>query len=177
MWISSCPSVRQNPALFHSIIHFFQHIVDSPFPPSCHGRLLGQLLWWSYQDAPPGWKGIEGSMNTRDILMTSSNGNVIRVTGPLCGEFTGHVFFHLRMNKRLSKQSWGWWFETPSWSFWCHCNGWGQWPTFYSEWVNCWNLRQHFVDNIFRNCFISWFEFHRSKFLWVELITSHVLAT
>ena len=24
------------------------------------------------------------------------------------------VFFDLRQNKRLSKQSWGWWFETPS---------------------------------------------------------------
>ena len=25
-----------------------------------------------------------------DIMMTSSNGNIFRVTGPLCGEFTGH---------------------------------------------------------------------------------------
>ena len=34
------------------------------------------------------------------------------------------VFFDLRLNKRLSKQSWGWWFETPSWSLWrqCHFN-------------------------------------------------------
>ena len=58
-------------------------------------------------------------------------------TGPLCGEFTGHrwiphtkasdvelwwVFFYLRLNKWLSKQSWGWWFETPSRPLWCHCN-------------------------------------------------------
>ena len=69
-------------------------------------------------------------------MMTSSNGNFFRVTGPLCGEFTGpgefptqrpvmrsfDVFFDLRLNKRLSKQSWGWWFETPSWSLWRHCN-------------------------------------------------------
>ena len=26
------------------------------------------------------------------------------------------------MNKQLSKQSWGWWFETPSCSLWHHCN-------------------------------------------------------
>ena len=26
------------------------------------------------------------------------------------------------LNKRLSKQSWGWWFETPSRSLWRHCN-------------------------------------------------------
>ena len=70
-------------------------------------------------------------------MMTSSNGNIFRVTGPLCGEFTGpgefptqrpvtrsfDVFFDLRLNKRLSKEPWGWWFETPSWSLWRHCNG------------------------------------------------------
>ena len=68
--------------------------------------------------------------------MTSSNGNIFRVTGPLCGEFTGpgefptqrpvmrsfDVFFDLCLNKRLSKQPWGWWFETPSWSLWRQCN-------------------------------------------------------
>ena len=32
------------------------------------------------------------------------------------------VFFDLRPNKRLSKQSWGWWFETPSHSLWRHRN-------------------------------------------------------
>ena len=46
------------------------------------------------------------------------------------GEFTAQrpvtrsfdVFFDLRLNKRLSKQPWGWWFETPSCSLWRHCN-------------------------------------------------------
>ena len=69
-------------------------------------------------------------------MMTSSNGNIFRVTGPLCGEFTGagefptrrlvtrsfRVFFDLRLNERLSKQQWGWWYETPSWSLWRQCN-------------------------------------------------------
>ena len=69
-------------------------------------------------------------------MMTSSNGNIFRVPGPLCGEFTGPgefptqrpvtrsfgVFFDLRLNKRLSKQPWGWWFEMISWSLWRHCN-------------------------------------------------------
>ena len=69
-------------------------------------------------------------------MMTSSNGNIFWVTGHLCEEFTGHrwsprtkasdaefdVFFDLRLNKRLSKHSWGWWFETPSRPLWCHCN-------------------------------------------------------
>ena len=32
------------------------------------------------------------------------------------------IFFDLRLNKWLSKQSWGWWFETPRCSWWRHCN-------------------------------------------------------
>ena len=68
--------------------------------------------------------------------MTSSNGNIFQVTGPLCGEFTGpgefptqrpvtrsfDVFFDLRHNKPLSKQPWGWWCETLSRSLWRHRN-------------------------------------------------------
>ena len=63
------------------------------------------------------------------FMMTSSNGTIFRVTGPLCGEFTGHRWIPLTkasdaeywcfslicaLYKRLSKQPWGWWFETPS---------------------------------------------------------------
>ena len=32
------------------------------------------------------------------------------------------VFFDLRLNKRLSKQSWGWWFDTSLRPLWRHCN-------------------------------------------------------
>ena len=105
-------------------------------------------------------------------MMTSSNGNIFRVTGPLCGEFTGpgefpaqrsvtrsfDVFFDLRLNKRLSKQPWGWWFETPACSLWrhrnvvdvgftCGCNGNKQISTkwyyesdksLYPEWSDTW---------------------------------------
>ena len=74
------------------------------------------------------------------FIMTSSNGNIFRVSGPLCGEFTGpgdfptqgpvtrsfDVFFDLRLNKPLSKQSWGWWFETLSRSLWRHRYVWMQ---------------------------------------------------
>ena len=35
------------------------------------------------------------------------------------------VFFHLRLNERLTKQLWGWWFETPSCPSWCHCTSTG----------------------------------------------------
>ena len=48
---------------------------------------------------------------------------------PVTGEFpvqkpvtrSFDVFFDLRLNEQLSKQSWGWWFETPSRPLWCHC--------------------------------------------------------
>ena len=33
------------------------------------------------------------------------------------------IFFDLDLNKRLSKQSWGWWLEAPSSSIWRYCNG------------------------------------------------------
>ena len=32
------------------------------------------------------------------------------------------VFFDLHLNKWLSKQMWGWWFEMPSCPLWHHCN-------------------------------------------------------
>ena len=36
------------------------------------------------------------------------------------------VFFYMRLNKRLSKQSWGWWFDTPSQPLWRHWDAlWG----------------------------------------------------
>ena len=70
-------------------------------------------------------------------MMTSSNGNMFRVTGSLCagnspvtGKFPPQrpvtrsfdIFFDLRLNKWSNKQSWRQWFEMPSSSLWCHCN-------------------------------------------------------
>ena len=53
---------------------------------------------------------------------------------PVPGEFPAqrpvarsfHVFFDLRLNRRLSKQSWGWWFETLLRTLWRHCNAYKQ---------------------------------------------------
>ena len=69
-------------------------------------------------------------------MMTSSNGNISALlaicagNSPVTGEFPAQrpvtrsfdVFLYLRRNKRLGKQSGGWWFETPSPSLWRHCN-------------------------------------------------------
>ena len=56
-------------------------------------------------------------METFSALLALCVGN-----SPVTGEFPSQrpvtrsfdVFFHLCLNKRLSKQSWDWWFETPS---------------------------------------------------------------
>ena len=64
-------------------------------------------------------------MGTFSALLTLCAGN-----SPGTGEFPAQrpvtwsfdVFFDLRLNKRLSKQCWGWWVETPSRSLWRHSN-------------------------------------------------------
>ena len=102
--------------------------------------VIQEILCQFVSTKPLSWTYTEfltaGHLGTSLVMMTSSNGNIFRVTGPLCGEFTGpgefptqrpvtrsfDVFFDLRLDKRLSKQPWGWWFETLLWSLWRHRN-------------------------------------------------------
>ena len=74
-----------------------------------------------------GWNGMMTSLNgTFSELMAICAGN-----SPVTGEFPTQrpvtrsyaVFFDLRLNKGLSKQSWSWWFDSPSHPLWRHCNG------------------------------------------------------
>ena len=104
-------------------------------PPELLVLLIPPIAWVA---ETPIIKGVLYHNNSiiTGAMMTSSNENIFRVTGPLCGEFTGpgefptqrpvtrsfDVFFDLRLNKRLSKQPWSWWFETPAWSLWRHRN-------------------------------------------------------
>ena len=46
------------------------------------------------------------------------------MNSPYKGQLRGTLLFsfNLRLNKRLNKQSWGWWFETPSPPLWRHRN-------------------------------------------------------
>ena len=68
--------------------------------------------WWRHQ------------VETFSLLLAICVGN-----SPATGEFPAQrsvtrsfeVFFDLRLNKHLSKQSGGWWFETPSRPLWRHC--------------------------------------------------------
>ena len=71
------------------------------------------VIWWRHQ------------METFSALLAFSAGN-----SPVTGEFPSQrpvtrsfdVLFDVCLNKRLSKQSWGWWFETLSRPLWRHCN-------------------------------------------------------
>ena len=87
------------------------------------------FTWWRHQ------------METVSALLDICAGN-----SPVSGEFPAQrpvtrgfdVFFDLHPDKQLSKQSWGWWFETPSHSLWRHrndCNG-SVWVI--ASWKNYW---------------------------------------
>ena len=76
--------------------------------------VLWMYPWWRHQ------------METFSALLAIRAGN-----SPVPGEFPAlrpvtrslDVFlFYLRLNKRLSKQSWGWWFEPLSHPLWRHRN-------------------------------------------------------
>ena len=64
-------------------------------------------------------------METFSALVAICAGN-----SPVSAEFPAQrpvtlsfdIFCDLRLNKRLGKQPWGWWFETPLWSLRRHCN-------------------------------------------------------
>ena len=66
-----------------------------------------------------------GSLRKTDYMKTSSYGNIFRIAGHLFREFTDPRWIprtkasdaELCLNKRFSKQSWGWWFETQSCPF------------------------------------------------------------
>ena len=78
-----------------------------------HSSKCPRKLWWCHQ------------METFSALLALCAGN-----SPVTGEFPTQrpvmrsldVFFDLRLNKRLSKQWWGWRFETPSHPSWRYSN-------------------------------------------------------
>ena len=104
----------------------------------------GQKSWWRHQ------------MEICSALLALCAGN-----SPVTGEFPTQrpvtrsfdVFFDLRLNKRSSKQSWGWWSETPLCSLRRQCNGY-KWPMtrimksqfkFSSAWTTCNDRGYHTV--------------------------------
>ena len=78
-----------------------------------HICIAWKALWWRYQmeNFPRYWPFVRGIHRWP-------------VISPQKGQWRGALifFFALRLNKRMSKQSWGWWLETPSRPLWRHCN-------------------------------------------------------
>ena len=82
------------------------------------------FTWWRHQ------------MKPFSELLALCPGN-----SPVTGEFPAQrpvtrsfdVFFDLHLNKQLSKQSWGWWFEMPLHPSWRHCNVGVNWLKFCVE--------------------------------------------
>ena len=83
------------------------------------------IVWLNIRIIFLSWRRHE--METFSALLALCAGNS-PVTGefpaqrPVTGSFDAFVVLHL--NKQLSKQSWGWWFETHSCSSFRHCNEW-----------------------------------------------------
>ena len=107
-----CP--RSHPNYFKMYINMLDCVCSKDITIKQVKNLLKLLFsWWRHQ------------METFSALLDLCAGN-----SPVTGEFPSQrpvtrsldIFFDLHLNKRLSKQSWGWWIETPSRSLWRHCN-------------------------------------------------------
>ena len=97
----------------------FSHVVQYRLPNGLqsyvsvlfHSDIFAFFPWWRHQT------------ETFSASLSICAGN-----SPVPGEFPAHrpvtrgfdVVFDLRLNKRLSKQSWGSWFKTPSCPLWRH---------------------------------------------------------
>ena len=64
------------------------------------------------------------------------------------------IFFDLCLNKRLSKQSWGWWSETPSRLLWRHCN---DWQNITVTWA--WRRLKLLATNLWKALFFVWIRY------------------
>ena len=119
----------------HSTVKPSQHVSRQKTCSCC-------MSWWRHQ------------MEIFSVLLAICAGN-----SPVPGEFPAQrpvtwnfdVFFDLRPNQLLSKQSWGWWFETPSRPLWRHRNVTTEvWVSFKCIFIQIlvafWTLRQWVIN-------------------------------
>ena len=91
--------------------HFFH--INITTEPRCNTT---NNRWYCRQCSSTWWRH---QMETFFVLLAICAGNSPPAQRPVTRSFD--VFFDMRPNKRLSKQSWGWWFETLQCSLWRHC--------------------------------------------------------
>ena len=149
-WINSDLefTIYQHYHEFPCLIGSYIHVIDIEFINCTDACSLGGTLW---QDVTRWWTWWRHQMETFAALLALCAGN-----SPVTGEFLAHrpvarsfdVSFDLRLSKRLSKQSWGWWFEPSSLSLWRprnailpqYCNSQMSTPTY----SNCLGNTLHF---------------------------------
>ena len=132
--------------------------------------------WTNNQDAND-FRHHDGHLNSLSYMMTSSNGNIFRVTEHLCGnslvtgEFPSQrpvtqsfdVFFDLLLDKWLSKQSWG-------------LVIWGYHHTHYDVTVMMWHKHQWFILSLWNlGCYGNFgLHFLSDQFI---LVLKHLLTS
>ena len=124
-------------------------------------------------------------METFSALLAICEGN-----SPAIGEFPAQrpvtrsfdTFFDLLLNKRLSKQWWCWWFETPSCPLWRHRNGLQQVSSIIYANINVFHDLRHSYYHppstspsviIYANCIIL-HELHPCPYIYIYIYRRHV---
>ena len=123
-WLSCNPAKtkRENQPVTVDFVIFWILYPDSHPTLAVLGHAPGGLKHWIPKPSDRNSRVSHDNVNKWKHL----TGPFVRVTGefptqrPVTRNFD--VFFDLRLNKQLSKQSRGWWFETPSRPLWRHCN-------------------------------------------------------
>ena len=127
-----------------------------------------EKTWWRHQ------------METFSALLAICAGN-----SPVTGEFPTQrpvtrsfdVYFDLRPNERLSKQSRGWWFETLSSPLWRHRNGYRKSLLLKMVWYlsnksRFWTLLNGFLNNYFSILSISTESNHQTEQNgWIKILS------
>ena len=107
-------SLGQNGLMLYGLITYYSLVIIGPgngFLPSGHQTSAWHDCVIKWKHFPHYWPFVRG---------------IHRVPGefpaqrPVTRSFD--VYFDLCLNKRLSKQWWGWWFETLLCPLWRHCN-------------------------------------------------------
>ena len=108
-----CRLKTDSPVAKQCLLESWHVLIITEYPMASCSSGSCCVPWWRHQ------------METFSALLA-----ICRWNSPVPGEFPTQrpvtrsfdVFFDLHLNDRLSKQLWGWWFETLSRPLWRHCN-------------------------------------------------------
>ena len=101
-------------------------------------------IWWRHQ------------METFSALLALCAGS-----SPVTGQWHGALFSLIcALNKRLSRQSWGSWFETPLRPLWHHCN----------EKLKCFLTRFYSEVSIAQNVFLTPLSLTQRPLMWLYMM-------